>query len=125
MELASAIAQRGITNGSGQANIDLAISKTTPLGWLSDSSSVQFRTEMYNALNHPQFADPDNDFACERYGNPHLVDGGMPRDSYSMGQHKEEDLARWRGLVSEQASSGKSVAAFCGERGLRDWQLYE
>src|SRR5258705_4151154 len=49
----------------------------------------------------------------------------MPRDCYGMGQHKEEDLARWRGLVSEQASSGKSVAAFCGERGLRDWQLYE
>jgi hypothetical protein len=27
--------------------------------------------------------------------------------------------------LSKQASSGKSVAAFCGERGLRDWQLYE
>ena len=53
------------------------------------------------------------------------MDGGLPDDSYGMGQHKEEDLARWRGLVSEQASSGKSVAAFCGERGLRDWQLYE
>ena len=53
------------------------------------------------------------------------MDGGLRHDSYGMGQHKEEDLARWRGLVSEQASSGKSVAAFCGERGLRDWQLYE
>lgn len=42
----------------------------------------------------------------------------MPHDSYGMGQHKEEDLARWRGLVSEQATSGKSVAAFCGERAL-------
>jgi len=42
-----------------------------------------------------------------------------------MGQHKEEDLARWRGLVSEQVASGTSVAAFCRDRGLRDWQLYE
>ena len=42
-----------------------------------------------------------------------------------MGQHKEEDLARWRGLVSEQVASGRSVAAFCRDRGLRDWQLYE
>ncbi len=42
-----------------------------------------------------------------------------------MGQHKEEDLARWRGLVSEQVGSGKSVAAFCRDRGLREWQLYE
>jgi hypothetical protein len=42
-----------------------------------------------------------------------------------MGQHKEEDLARWRGLVSEQVASGTSVAAFCRDRGLREWQLYE
>jgi hypothetical protein len=41
-----------------------------------------------------------------------------------MGQYKEEDLWRWRGLVSEQAASGKSVAAFCGEHGLRVWQFY-
>jgi hypothetical protein len=70
----------GITNGPGQANIDFAISKTTPLRRLSDSSSVQFRAEMYNALNHPQFADPDNDFASPTFGvirrtsvNPRVV----------------------------------------------------
>jgi len=45
--------------------------------------------------------------------------------SYGMGQHKEEDLLRWRGLVSEQVASGTSVAAFCRDRGLRDWQFYE
>jgi hypothetical protein len=42
-----------------------------------------------------------------------------------MGQHKEEDWARWRGLVSEQAASGKSAALFCRDRGLRIWQFYE
>ncbi|WP_425387801.1 IS66 family insertion sequence element accessory protein TnpA [Edaphobacter aggregans] len=42
-----------------------------------------------------------------------------------MGRYREEDVLRWRGLVSEQVASGKSVAAFCGERGLRDWQFYE
>jgi hypothetical protein len=42
-----------------------------------------------------------------------------------MAEHKEEELVRWRGLVSEQVASGKSVAAFCRDRGLRDWQLYE
>ena len=42
-----------------------------------------------------------------------------------MRQSKEEDLARWRGLVSEQVASGKSVASFCRNRGLRVWQLYE
>ena len=42
-----------------------------------------------------------------------------------MGRYREEDVLRWRGLVSEQVASGKSVAAFCGERGVRDWQFYE
>ncbi|WP_130424976.1 IS66 family insertion sequence element accessory protein TnpA [Edaphobacter modestus] len=49
----------------------------------------------------------------------------MPHDSYGMGQHNEEDLARWRGLVSEQVASGTSVAVFCRDHGLRDWQFYE
>ncbi len=38
---------------------------------------------------------------------------------------QDEAGAKWRELVSEQSSSGKSVAAFCGERGLRTWQFYE
>jgi hypothetical protein len=70
----------GLTNGPGQANIDLAISKTTPLRWISDNTTVQFRAELYNALNHPQFADPDNDFASPSFGvirttsvNPRVV----------------------------------------------------
>jgi hypothetical protein len=42
-----------------------------------------------------------------------------------MGRYREEDVLRWRGLVSEQVAGGKSVAAFCGERGLHDWQFYE
>lgn len=42
-----------------------------------------------------------------------------------MGRYKEADVLRWRGLASEQAGSGKSVAAFCREHGLREWQLYE
>lgn len=35
------------------------------------------------------------------------------------------DWSKWRGLVSEQAGSGQSVAVFCRERGLRDWQFYD
>jgi len=42
-----------------------------------------------------------------------------------MRHSKEEDLARWRGLVSEQVASGKSVASFCRDGGLRVLQFYE
>ena len=42
-----------------------------------------------------------------------------------MGRYREADVSRWRDVVSEQVGSGKSVAVFCRERGLREWQLYE
>jgi hypothetical protein len=42
-----------------------------------------------------------------------------------MADNTEAALARWRVLVSDQTASGKSVAAFCRERGLRDWQFYD
>jgi hypothetical protein len=42
-----------------------------------------------------------------------------------MDHYEEAVWLRWRGLVSEQAASGKRVAAFCGEHDLRTWQFYE
>jgi hypothetical protein len=36
-----------------------------------------------------------------------------------------EARAKWREVISEQQQSGKSVAVFCQERGLRVWQFYE
>ena len=60
----------GIVDGPSQANIDLAFSKNMVLHWRHEISSLQFRAEFYNALNHPQFAQPDTkegeftQFAC-------------------------------------------------------------
>jgi hypothetical protein len=42
-----------------------------------------------------------------------------------MRQGIAEAKTKWRELISEQRQSGKSVAAFCGERSLRAWQFYE
>ena len=36
-----------------------------------------------------------------------------------------EARAKWQEVIFEQQQSGKSVAAFCQERGLRAWQFYE
>jgi hypothetical protein len=38
---------------------------------------------------------------------------------------RTEEWAKWRRLVSEQIASGQTVAAFCRDRGLRDWQFYD
>jgi len=58
----------GIVNGPGQANLDLALSKTVPLSWPAERSNLQFRAEFFNAFNHPQFANPDTNFASPTFG---------------------------------------------------------
>ena len=42
-----------------------------------------------------------------------------------MDEQREQGRAKWRDLISEQQQSGKSIAEFCRERGLRAWQFYE
>ena len=42
-----------------------------------------------------------------------------------MSRRRAEEWAKWHGLVCEQSRGGRSVAAFCRERSLREWQFYE
>jgi len=58
----------GIVNGPGQANLDLALSKNIGLNWPVEGSSLQLRAEFYNALNHPQFSNPDSNFSSPTFG---------------------------------------------------------
>jgi hypothetical protein len=58
----------GIVNGLAQANLDVALSKRFAVNWPHEESFLQFRAEFYNALNHPQFSDPDNDFISPAFG---------------------------------------------------------
>src|SRR5262249_8968219 len=58
----------GIADGPGQANLDLACSKTVALRWPFEDGSLQFRAEFFNALNHPQFANPDSNFTSPTFG---------------------------------------------------------
>jgi Carboxypeptidase regulatory-like domain len=58
----------GIVDGPGQANLDLAISKTVMVNWPIEKSSFQFRAEFFNTLNHPQFSNPDSNFTSPTFG---------------------------------------------------------
>ena len=58
----------GIVDGPGQANLDIAFSKSFGLNWPVENSTIQFRTELYNAFNHPQFANPDTNFTSPTFG---------------------------------------------------------
>jgi hypothetical protein len=47
----------GILRGPAQYNTDLSIIKLFPV---TERTNVEFRTEFFNAFNHPIFIDPDN-----------------------------------------------------------------
>jgi hypothetical protein len=58
----------GLVNGPGQANLDLAFSKSVAVNWPVEKSSIQLRAEFFNALNHPQFSNPDTNFTSPTFG---------------------------------------------------------
>ena len=58
----------GLVQGPGQANLDLALSKTITLNWPTEKSSLRLRGEFYNAFNHPQFANPDTNVCSSAFG---------------------------------------------------------
>ena len=58
----------GLVDGPGQVNLDLAISKAITVDWPNEASSIIFRAEFYNALNHSQFANPDANFSSPTFG---------------------------------------------------------
>lgn len=70
----------GIVRGPAQNNFDLAMIKRTKIGWPSENLNLEFRAEMFNAFNTPQFSNPDNSFSSPTFGqiattsvNPRIV----------------------------------------------------
>jgi hypothetical protein len=51
---------RNILTGPGAVNLDFSAFKSFPVPILGESGSVQFRSEFFNVLNHPQFALPNS-----------------------------------------------------------------
>jgi Carboxypeptidase regulatory-like domain/TonB dependent receptor len=58
----------GLVDGPGQANLDVALSKSVGIKWPRETSELQFRAELFNALNHPQFDNPDSNFSSPTFG---------------------------------------------------------
>jgi hypothetical protein len=42
----------------GIANFDFTLMKDTPISWIGEDGSLQFRAEFFNLLNRPNFGDP-------------------------------------------------------------------
>jgi hypothetical protein len=51
-------AGRDILRGPGQLNFDASLAREFKVGGLSENGRLQFRSEFFNTLNHPQFNNP-------------------------------------------------------------------
>jgi len=58
----------GLVDGPPQFNVDLGLSQAIPIKWPRERSEMQFRTEFFNALNHPQFNNPDTNLSSTTFG---------------------------------------------------------
>ena len=58
----------GIVDGPGQFNVDLSVMRNVPLSWPKEGSSIQFRADFFDALNHPQFSNPNATFGSSSFG---------------------------------------------------------
>lgn len=61
-------AGQSILNGPGQVNSDLSVGKRSRVGGLREGAELAFRVEFYNAMNHPQFANPGTTFRTASFG---------------------------------------------------------
>jgi len=58
----------GIVDGPGQFNIDVGVTRSVPLPWPKEGTELQFRAEFFNALNHPQFSNPNATYGSSSFG---------------------------------------------------------
>jgi hypothetical protein len=56
-------AGRNPLTGPGLVNLDFSLFKNFPVKRISETTSVQFRAEFFNILNHANFAPPIDNFA--------------------------------------------------------------
>ncbi len=58
----------GILREPDQADVDLSLSKTFQVRWPREDAGLQFRSDFFNALNHPNFAGPNNAASSTTFG---------------------------------------------------------
>jgi hypothetical protein len=61
-------AGQSIMQGPGQFNTDFSVGKTFRVGGVREDAVLAFRTEFYNALNHPQFANAGTALGTATFG---------------------------------------------------------
>src|SRR4029077_19384791 len=71
---------QNIVTGPGQFNWDMSLTKMIRVGGIREDARLQFRTEFYNAFNHPQFNNPGSTYT---FGVPSSAFGKITSESVS------------------------------------------
>jgi hypothetical protein len=82
-------AGRNILPGPGLVNLDFSVFKNNPVRRISESFNVQFRAEIFNILNHANFAlpvEPDNTDVFDNTGAPTGTEGLLTKTTTSSRQ---------------------------------------
>jgi hypothetical protein len=59
---------RAVLLGPGQFNWDIALVKNTKIGGIREDGTLEFRTEFFNAFNHPMFTNPGSAVGTGSFG---------------------------------------------------------
>lgn len=68
----------GAVRGPGNDNWDMALTKTSRVGGIRENATLDFRTEFFNAFNHPEYSSPGTGTASTTYGEI-TSSAGSPR----------------------------------------------
>ena len=60
---------RPLFSGPGQDSWDITLAKLTKVGGIRENATLEFRTEFFNAFNHPQFGNPTTNVGSAAFGN--------------------------------------------------------
>jgi len=87
---------RNVVTGPSQVNLNFALYKNVSVRPISESFSLQFRAELFNALNHPNFAAPiGNNILFSQAGAP-IGSAGLITSTQSANRQIQLGLrARW------------------------------
>jgi hypothetical protein len=58
----------GVLTGPKEVNFDVSMAKRFIVGHPREAANLEFRADWFNALNHPQFADPGTTFGSSTFG---------------------------------------------------------
>ena len=74
----------GAVFGPGNDNWDMALSKSTRVGGIHESATLEFRSEFFNVWNHPEYSPPATGVNATTYsqitssiGSPRLIQFGV------------------------------------------------